>query len=300
MAQGHSAAFRWGARAPLILLMAFLAPVLAFQVYRSFMSFNIFNQDELQFVWFDNFGAVLGDPRFRWAVLRSLVFAGASTALSLLIALGLALLMRDQFPGRGLFYLLFIVPMLVVPIVIGYTFEMLLVQKGPMNTLLSLVWPREVMVTWLSEEVPAFLSLIFVEVWNWTPLVFIILLAGLVSIPKECLEAARVLGASRWRLFAEVELPLMRPVIILAVILRFLEALGEFPKNGALTRGGPGTATETLPMLLYLTSWEYSDHAKGFAMSYVVLILIVAIVFAALRILRKERRALEALYARRP
>ena len=300
MARDKRTAFTWGARAPLIALMVFLAPVLLFQVYRSFMSFNVFNQEALQFVGFDNFLAVLGDPRFRWAAVRSLVFAGASTALSFLIGLGLALLMRDQFPGRGVFYLLFIVPMLVVPIVIGYTFEMLLVQKGPLNTLLSLLWPREVMVTWLAEEVPAFLSLIFVEVWNWTPLVFIILLAGLVSIPKDCLEAARVLGAPRWRIFVEVELPLMRPVIVLALILRFLEALGEFPKNNALTRGGPGTATETLPMLLYLTSWEYSDHARGFAMSYVVLVMVVAIVLVALRILRKEKRALDALYARQP
>jgi multiple sugar transport system permease protein len=280
--------------------MAFLTPVLLFQVYRSFMSFNIFNQEELHFVGLDNFAAVLGDPRFRWAAVRSLVFAGASTALSLAIGLGLALLMRDRFPGRGFFYLLFIIPMLVVPIVIGYTFEMLLVQKGPLNTILSLVWPRQVMVTWLSREVPAFLSLVFIEVWNWTPFVFIILLAGLTSIPAECLEAARVLGASRWRLFVEVELPLLRPVLVLALMLRFLEALGEFPKNGALTRGGPGTATETLPMLLYLTSWEYSDHARGFAMSYVVLVLIVAIVLVALRILRRERRAFEALYAQRP
>lgn len=297
MAQGKGSAFRWGALTPLIVLMAFLAPVLLFQVYRSFMSFNVFNPGEMEFVGLENFIGVVGDPRFRWAVVRSLVFAGSSTALSFLIGFGLALLMRDQFPGRGLFYLLFIVPMLVVPVVIGYTFEMLLVQKGPMNTLLSLVWPKEVMVTWLAEEIPAVLSLIFVEVWNWTPFVFIILLAGLASVPKEQMEAARVLGASRWRLFSEIELPLMRPVLVLALVLRFLEALGEFPKNQALTQGGPGTATETLPVLLYLTSWEYSDLAKGFAMSYVTLLLVGGIVFVAIRTLQREKRALEALYA---
>lgn len=300
MAQHKGTAFKWGALAPLLALMAFLAPVLLFQVYRSFMSFNIFNPDALEFVGIVNFADVVTDPRFHWAVARSLVFAGASTALSFVIGFGLALLMREQFPGRSVFYLLFIVPMLVVPVVVGYTFEMLLVQKGPLNTILSLFWPREVMVTWLAEEVPAALSLIFVEVWNWTPLVFIILLAGLVSIPRDCLEAARVLGASRWQVFRWVELPLMRPVIVLALVLRFLEALGEFPKNNALTRGGPGTSTETIPVLLYLTSWEYSDHAKGFAMSYVVLLLVVAIVLVALRILRQEKRALDALYARQP
>jgi multiple sugar transport system permease protein len=188
--------------------------------------------------------------------------------------------------------------MLVVPVVIGYTFEMLLVQKGPLNTLLSWVWPAEVMVTWLAQEVPAFLSLIFIEVWNWTPFVFIILVAGLAGLPKEPLEAARVLGASRWGIFRHIELPLLRPVILLALILRLLEALGEFPKNQALTQGGPGTSTETVPILLYLTSWEYSDHAKAFAMSYVALVLILAIVFVSIRILMKEKRALEELYSR--
>ncbi len=298
MARKGGGWYKFGTLSPLILLMTFTLPIFIFQIYRSFMSFSAFNPGASEFVWFENFAEVAGDDRFWLAIVRSLIFAGSSTVLSLLIGFGLALAMRDQFRGRGFFYMLFIIPMLVVPVVIGYTFEMLLVQKGPINGVLSLFWPGEVMVTWLAQEVPAALSLIFIEVWNWTPFVFIILLAGLTGVPGEPLEAARVMGASRLRIFREIELPLMRPVIILVVILRFLEALGEFPKNQALTRGGPGTATETLPVYLYLTSWEYTDLAKGFAMSFMALILVLAIVLIAIRILMKEKRALDELYAR--
>ena len=281
-----------------MLLMTFTLPVLIFQIYRSFMSFSAFNPTDAEFVGFENFAEVARDSRFWLAIARSLVFAGSSTIISLLIGFGLALAMRDQFRGRSFFYLIFIIPMLVVPVVIGYTFEMLLVQKGPLNGILSMFWPSEIMVTWLAQEVPAALSLIFIEVWNWTPFVFIILLAGLTGISQEPIEAARVMGASRFRIFREIELPLMRPVIILVLILRFLEALGEFPKNNALTRGGPGTSTETLPMYLFLTSWEYTDLAKGFAMSFLTLFLVLAIVFTAIRVLMKEKRALDELYAK--
>ncbi|MFQ5911797.1 MAG: carbohydrate ABC transporter permease [Nitrospinota bacterium] len=282
---------------PLILLLAFLAPVLLFQVYGSFRSFNPFNPAASGFVWFENYAEVFGDGRFWWSIARSLIFAGSSTFLSFLIGFGLALLMKEKFAGRGIFYMLFIIPMLMVPVVIGYTFEMLLVSKGPLNTILSYLWPGEVMVTWLAQEVPASLSLIFIEVWNWTPFVFIILLAGLTGVSKEPIEAAQVMGASRFRIFREIEMPLLRPVIILVLILRFLEALAEFPKNQALTQGGPGTATETVPVLLYLTSWEYNDLGKGFAMSYALLVMVVAIVYVAIRVLMKEKRALDEIYA---
>ncbi len=293
------ALFKWASLSPLILLMLFLMPVLIFQLYRSFMSFSAFSPGS-EFVWFENFAEVLWDERFWLAVMRSLLFAAASTVLSFLIGFGLAFLMREKFRGHAFFYMIFIIPMLVVPVVIGYTFEMLLVSKGPVNTILSFFWPNEVMVTWLSKEIPAFLSLIFIEVWNWTPFVFIILLAGLSGLPPEPNEAASILGASRARIFWEIELPSMRPVIVLVLLLRFLEGLAEFPKNQALTQGGPGTSTETIPVYLYLTSWEYTDLAKGFAMSYVTLILVLAIVLVAVRILMKEKRNLDALYGQQP
>ena len=187
--------------------------------------------------------------------------------------------------------------MLMVPIVIAYTFEMLLYQKGPLNGILSVVLGTDVNVLWLADPRIAVPTAILLEIWNWTPFVFIIMMAGLASLPRELDEAAQSLGAGRWRIFLEVKLPLLRPVIFLALTLRFLEAIGEFPKIWALFQGGPGTATETIPVYLYLTTWQYFHVSEGAAMSYIVMLLMVGVVLVAIRLLRREKRLLDTLYA---
>ena len=210
------------------------APIIFFQVYFSLHQWTAYLGDwwQAEFVGLENFADVLRDGRFYWSLARSLIFAGASTVLCLLIGFTLAYLMREPFPGRGLFYLLFITPMLIVPVAIGYTFEMLLVEKGPLNQLLGWITGRQIQVSWFAAPIPAFLSIIFIEVWNWTPFVFILMLAGLSGMPREPIEAARVLGASPRQIFFQVELPLLRPVIVLALILRFLEPWGSIRRCG--------------------------------------------------------------------
>jgi multiple sugar transport system permease protein len=126
---------------------------------------------------------------------------------------------------------------------------------------------------------------------------FIIMLAGISALPKEPMEAASILGASNWRIFCEVQLPLLRPVILLALVLRFLEAMAEFPKTWALLQGGPGTATETVPVYIFLTTWQYFEISKGAAMSYIVMLLMIVVVLLAIRLLRREKRSLDAMRA---
>jgi multiple sugar transport system permease protein len=150
---------------------------------------------------------------------------------------------------------------------------------------------------WLTNPNLALATVMLLEIWNWTPFSFIIMLAGLAAIPKEPIEAAEILGASRWRIFWEVELPLLRPVIVLALLLRFLEAMAEFPKTWALFQGGPGTATETLPVYIFLTTWQYFEISKGAAMSYIVMLMMIAIVLLAIRVLRREKSSLDRMYA---
>ncbi len=293
--------YKWAilpvATVPILFL---LVPVIFFQIYFSLHQWTAYLGDwwAADFVGLEIFRDVLQDPRFYWSLLRSLTFAGSSTILCLLIGFTLAYLMREPFPGRSLFYLLFITPMLLVPVAIAYDYEMLLVQKGPFNQLLSWLTGQQIEVSWFAEKIPAFISIIFIEVWNWTPFVFILMLAGLTSMPKEPIEAARVLGAGPVQIFFHVQLPFLRPVIVLALILRFLEALGEFPKVWSLTRGGPGSYTETMPVYLYITSWEHFNISKGAAMSYLVLLIVAAIVSLCIRILLREKRALETLYGR--
>jgi multiple sugar transport system permease protein len=292
--------FRWSILGPLIaLLVLVLLPVLFLQLYFSFHQWTVYLGSwwDAEYVGLDLFAEVLTEPRFGWAVMRSLLFATGSTLGCFLVGFTLAYLMHKPFPGQALYYTIFILPMLTVPVVVAYTAEMLLYQSGPINDLISRATGIEFKPMWLTNPDIALPTVMLLEIWNWVPFSFIIMLAGMSAIPKEPIEAARILGAPNWRIFWEVQLPLLRPVIVLALVLRFLEAMAEFPKTWALLQGGPGTATETLPVYIFLTTWQYFQISKGAAMSYIVMLLMIIIVLIAIRLLRREKRSLEAIYA---
>src|SRR5258708_35349672 len=173
---------------------------------------------------------------------------------------------------------------------------MLLYQSGPIKDLVSRITVIDLKPMWLTNPDIALLTVMLLEIWNWAPFSFIIMLAGLAAVPKEPIEAAEILGASKWRIFWEVQLPLLRPVIFLALVLRFLEAMAEFPKTWALLQGGPGTATETLPVYIFLTTWQYFEISKGAVMSYIVLLMMLVIVLLAIRLLRREEQTPDTPY----
>ncbi len=285
---------------PLIGLFLFLlTPVLLLQLYFSVHQWTVYLSSwwDADFVGLDLFQEVLSDPRFGWAVVRSLAFATGSTIGCFVFGFLLAYLMYKPFRGQAFYYVVFILPMLTVPVVVAYTAEMLLYQNGPLNDLISHILGVDFKPSWLTDPHIALFTVACLEVWNWTPFSFIIMLAGLSAIPKEPIEAAEMLGASKWHIFWEVQVPLLRPVILLALVLRFLEAMAEFPKTWALFQGGPGSATETLPVYIFMTTWQYFQISKGAAMSYLVMILMIGIVLFAIHLLRREKRSLDAMYA---
>ena len=291
--------FKISLLAPLIALFVFvLMPVLLLQLYFSFHQWTVYLGSwwDADFIAFDLFRDVLTDPRFGWAVLRSLAFATGSTVGCFVFGFLLAYLMYKPFRGQAVYYIIFILPMLTVPVVVAYTAEMMLYQSGPINNVISVLTGVEFKPSWLSNANLALMTAGLLEIWNWTPFTFIIMLAGLGAIPKETIEAAEILGASKWRIFWEVQLPLLRPVILLALVLRFLEAMAEFPKTWALFQGGPGSATETLPIYIFMTTWQYFEISKGAAMSYIVMLLMIVIVLFAIRLLRQEKKSLDKMY----
>jgi multiple sugar transport system permease protein len=284
---------------PLMALFLFLlTPVLLLQLYFSFHQWTVYLGSwwDADFVGLDLFQEVLTDPRFGWAVVRSLAFATGSTLGCFVFGFLLAYLMYRPFRGQAVYYIIFILPMLTVPVVVAYTAEMMLYQSGPINALISAIVGVDFKPAWLTNPDIALATVALLEIWNWTPFSFIILLAGLSAIPKEPIEAAEILGASKWRIFWEVQLPLLRPVILLALVLRFLEAMAEFPKTWALFQGGPGSATETLPVYIFMTTWQYFQISKGAAMSYIVMVMMIVIVLIAIHLLRREKHSLDKMY----
>jgi multiple sugar transport system permease protein len=293
--------FKWIILSPLVLLLfSLLTPVLMLQLYFSFHQWTVYLSSwwNADFVGFDIFQSVFTDPRFGWAVLRSLVFAGGSTIGCFVLGFLLAYLIYRPFRGQALYYALFILPMLTVPIVISYTAQMLFDRSGPLNDLLSKLSGQNVQILWLSNPDIALLTVTLLDIWNWTPFSFIIMLAGLASLPEEPIEAAQILGASSWRIFWEVQVPLLRPVILLALVLRFLDAMGAFPIIWGLLQGGPGTATETVGVYIYITTWQDFNVSLGAAQSYVVMVMMVVIVLAGIKLLQKEKRSLDKIYAK--
>jgi len=303
--------FKWAILTPFLGLLAFiLLPALFLQIFFSFFQFSIFDAgasdsfmayfDASEFIGFDLFNEVFHDERFGAAIIRSLLFASGSTIGCFIFGFGLALLMYRPFRGQAIYYIFFILPMLTVPIVIAYTGEMILYQNGPLNDILSHITGLRVEAQFLYKKEIALTTIMFLEIWNWTPFSFIIMMAGLAALPKEPQEAAQILGASKWRIFWEIQVPLLRPVILLALILRFLEAMAEFPKTWGLLQGGPGSATETIPVYIFLTAWQYFDISYGAALSYVVLLLMVAIVLGGIYLLRREKHNLDAMDTAQP
>jgi multiple sugar transport system permease protein len=271
-----------------------LLPNVLLLIYLSFLSWRITRGTwwNAAFAGLDTFRGALEDERFRWAVARTFGFAAAAVPLELLLGFGLALLCRRHFRGRRFYTTVFLLPMMIVPAVVGYDLSMLLIDQGPFNQLLSLLAGRTITVRWLSDYTAAQIAVIGADVWQWTALTFLVFTSGMAGLPEEPIRAARVMGASRWQIFWHVELPLLKPVIAIAVVLRSMEALKIFDYPMLLTQGGPGNATETVAVYLWRVGWEFARVSDAAAMSLILLVVVAMYTFVAIRVLRRERRRL--------
>jgi multiple sugar transport system permease protein len=245
-----------------------------------------------------NFLDALTDEGFHDAVVRTFVFAGTAVVFQLLIGFGLALLTYRAFRGRRFYFTVFLIPMMIIPVVVGYDFSMLLIDTGPLNAVLSAVTGLDVRIRWMSDYRAAQLAVILADIWQWTPLTFLIFVSGLSALPPDPIRAARVMGATRWQVFRYVQLPLLKPVIVISLVIRSMEALKIFDLPMLLTQGGPGNATETISIYLWRNAWIFNKMSYAAASSLILLVVFTALIYASIWLLRRERRQLEAEAAR--
>jgi multiple sugar transport system permease protein len=241
-----------------------------------------------------NFLDALTDEGFRDALVRTFVFAGTAVVFQLAIGFGLALLTYRSFRGRRFYFTVFLIPMMIIPVVVGYDFSMLLIDTGPLNAVLSAVTGLDIRIRWMSEYRASQVAVILADVWQWTPLTFLIFVSGLTALPPEPIKAARVMGATRWQVFRHVQLPLLMPVIVIALVIRSMEALKIFDIPMLLTQGGPGNATETISIYLWRNAWIFNKMSYAAASSLILLVVFSALIYASIWLLRRERRQLEA------
>jgi multiple sugar transport system permease protein len=278
---------RWLFPAPAVLLVA--AIIVYPVVYTVWMSLQEWFASSLtapRFIGAENYRKiVLGDPRFRDAVLRTLYFTALAIAGETVLGVAMALVFNREFWGRGLLRTLAILPMVATPVAIGLVFVMMYHPTlGVANYLLTVVGLPP--FKWTYSSGTALYAVALVDVWQWTPLIMLIVLAGLASLPQEPYEAARIDGASALQSFWHITLPLLRPAIVVAVLFRAIDALKTFDIIFIITQGGPANATETINILLFNQAFSYFN--MGYASSMAVALF--AVVMGASLILIKVRR----------
>jgi multiple sugar transport system permease protein len=287
--RGHSAfeeLFRWMMLAPsLVLLLGVSVFPLLYSFDVSLYSFRF--GSPFAFVGLGNYAHLLRDADFWAALLRTAIFTFFAVAIELVLGLALALLVAGEFRFKSLFRTVFMLPMVVTPVIVGIIFRFVFTSDlGVVSYLTKVLFGTQ--FNFLSTPALALPAVIVVNVWEWTSFMFLVLLAGIASLPTEPFEAARVDGASPWQTFRDFTLPLLRPVIVLAILIRTMDAVTTFDSIFILTGGGPGTSTETISLYVYNTGFQFSQLGYAAAMGLAVLLLLVALSRLFLRFFGRE------------
>lgn len=231
-----------------------------------------------------NYIDILSTPRFRNAILNTLVILGGAVSLEFLIGLVLALAFFSwDFRGKSVFASIFLIPMMVIPAISGFTFQTIFSTQGALNDVLTRLSGNIVAIDWLHVPSSALLAVILADVWQWTPFMFLLLYAGMSALPSDPLRAARVMGASERQIFRRIMLPMLKPIITIALIIRSLEAFKIFDVPFIMTQGGPGTTTETISIFLYLAAIKFARVAWASAGAIIIFIVIVIVTLRASR-----------------
>ncbi|MFL0712456.1 MAG: carbohydrate ABC transporter permease [Microcella pacifica] len=236
-------------------------------------------------VGLENYFFVLTDPRMWNAFSNTATYVIIAVALQTLLGLAIALALQKQQWARDLTRAMLLAPMFITPIAVGLTFRFLLNdQLGALPAML-----RSLGIDYdFFGPGNALFTLALMDVWQWTPFMVLLLLAGLESVPRQPLEAAKVDGASAWYAFRRVVLPLLTPVLTVAVLLRSLDALKVFEYVYATTRGGPGTETETIQYFTYQTGIQFFRLGEASAVAFVLLAIVLTLIVLLFRRLQRS------------
>jgi multiple sugar transport system permease protein len=281
------ARFAHGMVAPLVaLFVGVVGFPLGYAAYLSLTGYRLTDRGTPALVGGRNYAETFGDAGFWHAFGTTALYVAVAVTAELVLGLAIALALQKQRWARDLTRAMVLAPMFITPIAVGLTFRFLLNdQLGAIPALL-----RGVGIDYdFFGPGRALFTLAAIDVWQWTPFMVLLLLAGLESIPREPLDAARVDGARGVYVLRRVTLPLLAPVLVVAVLLRCLDAMKVFEYVFATTRGGPGTETETLQYFIYQTGIQFFRLGSASSMAFVVLIVVLAVIVVAFRRLDAAR-----------
>jgi len=272
-----------------LLILALSIYPLVYSLWVSFVNYD-FQIPGHAFVGWLNFQEVVADPVARVALANTAMLSAAVVVLELALGLPLAMAMLKPFRGRGAIMPILLMPLFMSPVIVGQFWSLLLQRPfGPTDYLLGRLLGHPVTISWLTETPWKFVSIILADVWQWTPFMFVILLAGLTAISHELYEAADLDGVTPLQSLYYMTLPLLAPIILLAVTFRLLDAVKLFDVIYVMTGGGPGTSTYTASFYLYQTGFQEFHLSQATAGSWIFLALITVVIMALVRrLLRPE------------
>ncbi|MCL4290149.1 MAG: sugar ABC transporter permease [Thermoleophilia bacterium] len=284
--------FRWLLVSPaVVLILALTIFPLGYAIWVAFVTYD-FNIPGHAWRGIDNFKEVVTDPNARKAIATTAWLATAAVAIELVIGLLLALAMVRPFRGRRWLIPIFLLPLFMSPVIVGQFWALLLTEPfGPTNWLLGAISGSDVNIRWTTQTPWAYFSILLADAWQWTPFMFVILLAGLSAIPDDLYSAADLDGARPRQAFFFVTLPLLLPVMLVAVAFRVIDAAKIFDVIYVLTKGGPGTDTYTASYYLYEQGFQLFHLGRGTAGAWMFMILLSVVSYWLVRRLLKPVEA---------
>jgi multiple sugar transport system permease protein len=288
----RSSRIGWAFLTPTLIIL-FITGVLPFLyvIYIGFFDWNIFSAKAgMVFAGVNNYRMLVFDSEFLAALGRTLLFAFCAVSIEFVLGYFLAQTLVKDFPGRAVFRTIHALPLMVAPIAVGATWRLLTIPGfGPVPYYLSKWFGIDYNIGRYADH--AFLTIVLMDIWHWTPFVTLVLLAGLTSMPLEPFEQAKVDGANRWQTFRFITVPMMMPIVLTAFFIRMMDALRIVDEIWMLTGGGPGAATRTVGIHIWRVVFPKTDYGYGSAMSLLVLYFTLVfswLVFTAITSRRQE------------
>lgn len=231
-----------------------------------------------------NYQALFSDQRLWESIFHTLIITVIALPVELVLGLSMAYLFLEKIPGRQIFISLIVLPTVLSPIVSGATWRLLFDQRyGPINQVLGWIAGHEVVMLWTIERTLVYPAILICEIWQWTPFMFLILLAALSNVDKSLTEAAELDGAGFWRIFRNIVLPAIWPVMAIAILIRGVDLFRIFDMVWALTEGGPGTFTETISIYTYVQGFKQFETSYTAAIAFLIVALMSVAVTWAIR-----------------
>ena len=234
---------------------------------------------------FENYLTMFSDSRFLHAFSRTLLFSAVALLFEVVLGTAIALILNRDFIGKPLVKTLFLLPMVATPVSIGLVWMLIYEPTfGVANTLLGYIGMQNLPV-WLGSPDTALMSLVIIDIWQWTPMISLIVMAGLAALPLEPIESAKIDGAKPWQILVKITLPMLSPTIVVASLLRLIDALKTFDIIYATTQGGPTFSTETLNVLAFINAFQYFDlgYASAMLVVFFLLVLLLSLAVGKLR-----------------